>query len=647
MPTLHLSIFGTFYKKKTFHLIYQLLWRDCRRMPSPSRPFILTLLLSVMTALAGTSLLAAPVEISAKSFGLDAASPDNTLALRAALAACAKEESSRLVFAPGVYRFDAANFGSDRVLALVENISDFSLEGNGAVFLLVGDPSKVTGLRFSRCRNIAIKNLVVDCEQLPFAQGKIVSFDEGKKLIIELDPKFPLQEGLPIESIVDCDAETGLMLANIDLYKQAIESFKIEGNRLMVQAKLTVDAGNAARLEDLNKLHDVLPGQRALIRQATYGSFMFTFLSSQGILLEDVTVHCFAGMAVHGQESGDITLRRFVAEPPKGSGRLLSITKDCLHFTHAFGKVLIEDSRMDAIGDDGLNVYAKFRTVSKVIDPKNLEMIFPLAGWRCPTPESGEQLNFWDAETMAAKGSAVVESASWDASGKKFKVQFRSPLPDGLEEKDLVNSERYIAKVEVRRTQFRSMLARAMVFSTYDILVEDCEVEATSYSGMLFPAGVPRHGGQAPASRRVVIRNNTFHGTGGAAIYGYLVAKKPVTSSMSDIVIEGNKISSDPALDARRLKTRRPDWLHWSAGLCLLDASNVRITGNSFSGYSTALYLQNLHDLSVLGNASDRPAKAILNSVTGNVSLDANSNFTFERDEKTYDPDLYYIGILR
>lgn len=584
-------------------------------------------------------------EIKTEAHGLRPGAEDNTEALRAALAACAAAPNPRLTFAPGIYRFKTENFGSDKVLALIKDISNFSIEGNGAQILLTGDPSKVTGLRFSKCKNVRISNLSVDCEKLPFSQGKFISFD-GTRLVIEMDPKFPLQEDMPVESIVDCDPETGLMLANIDLYHQAIESVQKEGSQLVVSVKLTMDPTNANRLADLKKLQDVLPGEKALIRQATYGSFMFTFLSCSNVTLEDVTVHCFAGMALHAQESSDITIRRFTAAPPKGSGRLLSITKDAIHLTHASGRVVMEDSHFDAVGDDAFNTYAKFRTLKKAVDAKNIEMIFPVAGWRGPTPEPGEFLNFWAFDTMEWRGKAEVEKATWDAASSSFKIAFRSALPEGLKEKDYISSDKFTPRVEVRRCTFRGMLARAIVFSTNNVLIEDCRINATSYSGILFTAGL-RHGGQGPAPRGVVIRRNIFEGTGGAAIYGYIYTRKAVTSAMGDILIEDNQISSDPKLDARRLKSRRPDWLHWSSGLCLLHANNVRLQRNKFTGYPISLYLENIDGAAITENTSEQPTLGILNRGAGTITFDRNTNFTFERDQKKYDPELYYIGILR
>lgn len=247
---------------------------------------------------------------------------------------------------------------------------------------------------------------------------------------------------------------------------------------------------------------------------------------------------------------------------------------------------------------------------------------------------------------MRPLGSTEVLNASWNPGAKKFRVRFREKLPEGLAAGDWISSAKYLPKVEVKNCKFRGMLGRALVFSTDDVVVENCDIEATAYTGMLLTSGA-RHERQGPSPRRVRIVNNRFHGTGGAAIFGYIVVPEPTTEAMGEITISGNTISEDPELAKVRLKTRRPDWLHWSAGICLTGAGGIRIEDNAFDGYPISIFLERVSDVVLKDNRSAGPTVAVVNRRSGELTAADNQNFSLEYDKPSYDAELRYIGIIR
>lgn len=611
--------------------------------------FFLISLLSLLTlplrAATAEPISDAETIIDAAQYGLSPEAADNTAAWRQAVAACHQVKNPRLVLTAGVYRFDSAVLAP--TLSQWKDLSHLTIDGNGAQFLITGAPRQMDLFRFERCRDVQISRLTIDTQTLPHAQGRILSFD-GERIEIELDSRFPLQPVVPVESIVDCDSETGLILANIDLYQSAIASIeRPENGPVIVRLKKTVDGGDANRRMELEKLKGILPGEKVILRQSTYGGFAFNFNSSNDINLRHVTIHSYPGMGLHARLCGNIALDDFTIAPPTGSDRLLSTTKDGLHFTHNFGFIRVENSFFDATGDDAFNVYAKYRNIKRVTQKNEFEMIFDRnRGWQGPTPEPSEVLDFWAADSMNPKGSATVSAAIWNPATKTFTVKFQSPLPDSLAPADWVSSQKYLPRVEVRQTRFRGMLGRAAVFSTSHVLMENCTVEATAYSGILLTAG-SRHERQGPATRNLVLRHNRFDGTGGAAIFGYVYTPAPGTEAQCQIRIEDNRITDNPALAQRRLKTRHPDWLHWSAGICLIGASQVSLIDNQFTGYPIACYLDRVDTVTFSGNKSPTPAKTIINHLSGSFVEQKNGRIAIERDEQTYDADLRYLGIIR
>lgn len=70
-----------------------------------------------------------------------------------------------------------------------KDIADFTLDGQGSTLWF--DAIGPNGFLLSRCRNVTFRNLVIDYDPLPFAQGKVVAIDETtKRLRFRLDDGF-------------------------------------------------------------------------------------------------------------------------------------------------------------------------------------------------------------------------------------------------------------------------------------------------------------------------------------------------------------------------------------------------------------------------------------------------------------------------
>jgi hypothetical protein len=582
--------------------------------------------------------------VRASDFGLAPGRADNTEAFRAALAACKGRPNPTLVLEPGVYRFDTSRFGESRGLCEIKDAENLTIKGNGAVFLIATTAARASLFKFSHSRNIAISGINIDCEFLPFAQGRIVSFDGGAAFVIQIDPGFPLHPDLPIASVNDCDPETGAILANIDIRASAFESVTRTGEgRVVIKLDRGVLARAARPAADFGELKTLLTGAPVIIRQKMYDGYAFTFANCAGVTLADVTIHSYPGIGVHCQESRDLFFQRLRIAPPEKSGRLMSTTKDALHLTHVSGSVRLEDSVLAGIGDDGINVYSKFRNVQKITGPAGLEMIFDRErGWPGPVPRKGDVLRFWDALTLDEKHAAGVESAAWDAARKVFTVKL-NPGPDvsALRKGDWISNDKYLPKVVVRRCHFESLLGRAAVFSTSDVIMEDCKVAATAYAGVLLPAG-GRHERQGPAARNVIIRRNTFERTGAAAVYGYVFVKNPGTTAQSGVTIEDNVICDNRAGGRRHIKTRHPDWLHWSAAICMTDASGIRIARNTFNGYRMPIYVGNADGVDIRDNRTGPDAEVGLYAAR-NARTVLDDRTTLRHFPKRPDSDLNYM----
>jgi len=124
---------------------------------------------------------------------------NDTPAIAAAIEACKDRKSTKLVFAPGRYDINAGPKPRRRrrqPSLKIENINNMTIEGNGAE--LIGCDYS-TMFHFSQCRNIAINNLTVDWDPLPFTQGKVVAANSSY-VDIEVVAPFTAQAGRRTEA---------------------------------------------------------------------------------------------------------------------------------------------------------------------------------------------------------------------------------------------------------------------------------------------------------------------------------------------------------------------------------------------------------------------------------------------------------------
>lgn len=561
---------------------------------------------------------------------------DDTEAVRRAIESCQGKTNIRMVLHPGTYHFISPADRPDRRKFRFTDLNGLEVDGQGAMLLFADRANPFT---FMRCADLTIRNLSVDWVRPPFSQGAITAAGENF-LEVQVEEAYPIDKATKVAAFMDFDPATRLPVANMDVFGSAITK-----TELIAPQKLRLTLRKSGDPEKNAHFAKYLPasiGRLLLLRHEVYGSYVFDLLRCRNVLLENIAIYASPGMGIHASLCDTITSRHVSVRPKPESGRLMSTTADCQYYTHCLGTITIEDGYYEGMGDDGLNVTAKYRAVTSVSSPSSFVMALPVKGWAGTPPEAGEVLYFADAGDLSPKGSAVVRASRWDAESGLFTVDVDA-VPAGVKEKDLVSTGKYLPKVVVRRSTFRGMRSRAMLFSTNDVLVEDCKVEGTGYPGILLKGGL-RHGCEGPAPSNVTIRNSVFEGCGGAAIYAYTDGPNRSPQAISKLTIEGNTFRENPGLYAQRFKKERPTWMHWAAGVCLLSANEVSIRKNTFEGYATALYFRQVKNCEVADNSSSAPAQVLVSPESeGQVKLKDDAKMSLSTAGPEIKPDLQYV----
>jgi len=142
---------------------------------------------------------------------------DDTVAAQAAIDQCQVNPGSRLVFPPGRYDFFVGrNPKSKDTSLLFEGCKDLSIVGDAAELVFHG---LTRALFFRDCRNVVVRQLVIDWERLPFSQGRVVALGPTYFDIRILGPtyfdiripdEFPVVGGEPVQSYMEYDPATAL-----------------------------------------------------------------------------------------------------------------------------------------------------------------------------------------------------------------------------------------------------------------------------------------------------------------------------------------------------------------------------------------------------------------------------------------------------
>ncbi len=574
----------------------------------------------------------------------DPSAIDHTGILQKAAEACVGKTNPVLRFSKGTYYLSSRSALLPQGGLKFEKIKGLTIDGQGAVILMVG---KLSPFYFKDCDGIVVKNLTIDSAKPYFAQGKITAGTENS-LEIEIDPAFPLPEGRKIEAMMDYDPVTRLPLANMDIFGTAItRTERLDENHLKLEFR---KMGNPKQRDHFAKWFPASVGKLVLMRLEVHGHYAIDFVLCRNIVLEKVNIYAAPGMGIHAQECENITSRGVQVRIKPGSGRLMSTTIDCQYYTFCKGSIVIEDGYYEGMGDDGFNVTSKYRQVKKVEGENVFYAALPgPIGWCGSLPVPGEKLTFHRGSTdlSTSTGTWTVKSAVWDAVSKQFRIEVVEPMKSTIKVDDLWYSETYLPKVEIRRCTFRGMRARGILLSTRDVLIENCKIEGSGYSGILLKGGL-RHGYEGPPPSNVTIRSCTFEGSGGAAIYGYADGIKVPAGALNKIVIENNIFRETAALASARFKQDNPLRMYWAPAVSLQAASNVSLIGNTFEGYPTAIYLGNVSQAKVDGNHSKSPAAILLEKAsTQNVQIGKNEKMEAADAPTGTLPDLEYMNDFR
>lgn len=322
---------------------------------------------------------------------------------------------------PGDYRFS----GAMNEYPHLRNLKNLMLEAHGVTFWF--DAPLVHGLEFDDCQNVHVKGLTLDCDPLPFFQGRITAIQDAEH-----------RAGHSNRRIVTAKIMPGYEASFFSQTQghRAVSYYRPDGsyvrNGIIGAQWRRLHGGRFVQVQA------PAPGVRVgdyltcVIRTGQ----QLRSINCAGMVYEDCNIYAGGGMAVMeaGGEGGSV-YKRFRATRRPGTNRLHAFGADGFHF-NAVGKGPVMDRCEGAyFADDEVNLHGHFGEIVQRL-AANYYLLKGTAG----AYVAGGRLDFWDFFTLQYDGHAVISEVHFSANKQAWDVTLDRKLD--LPSKVLINCHR-------------------------------------------------------------------------------------------------------------------------------------------------------------------------------------------------------------
>ncbi len=398
----------------------------------------------------------------------------------------------------------------------LEDLTNFTLEGNGAELYFHGRMLPISLVRSTNCK---IQNLSVDFVNPHISQITIVENDAEKGITFRPSPE--VQHSLTADGRMQVsgdgwewapgwgiafDGNTRHIVYNTsDLQCPIVGAEKVADDLYRVPGwkDRRIPAGTVIALRSWNR---PAPG---------------IFLSHDtDTEVRNVKMHYCEGMGLLAQLCENITLDGFsTCLRALNDPRYFTTQADATHFSGCKGKIISVNGLYEGMMDDAINVHGTYLRVLKRVDNHTLEGRYMHdQAWGFDWGFAGDKVQFVrsrtmelvDGENTVAEIQAVDKPTSHGA--RVFRIRFEKPLPAEISENGSYGIENltWTPEVYFAHNTIRNNRARGALFSTPQrVIVEKNLFDHTSGCAILL-CGDCNGWYETGACRDVTIRKNRF-----------------------------------------------------------------------------------------------------------------------------------------
>lgn len=402
-----------------------------------------------------------------------------------------------------------------KVGLLFENLSNYTLEGNGSAFVFHG---RMIPLIVERSKNCTLRNFSIDFANPQIAQVTILSnTPEGITFRPSEEVKWQLNHHGRFETYGEdweIKPETGIA------FNPNTHHILYRTSDLEINLNHCHDLGDGMLMAPSWHDKKLLPGSIIALRnweRPCPGIFLF---ESGQTKIENVTVHYAEGMGVVAYRCTDIHLSKFsVCLKGENDTRCFTTQADATHFSQCKGKIVVEDGLFEGMMDDAINVHGIYLHVNRRLNDHTLHCSFQHEqAWGFAWGDPGDTVSFIHSKTLDEfPQKNIIESISplhsEDTKGcKEFLITFRDTLPHLLNTHISwgVENLTWSPEVTFRNNVVRNNRARGALFSSpRHTVCENNLFDHTSGTAVLL-CGDCNGWYESGAVRDLVVRNNVF-----------------------------------------------------------------------------------------------------------------------------------------
>lgn len=420
-----------------------------------------------------------------------------------------------------------------------KNIENLTIDFQGSNLWMEKQASAVV---MSGCRNVTIKNAFIDWDPLPFTQGTIVAVDPSSRTLeVRLDEGYQrVTEGM---TSVPENKNAGWRGV---LFDATTRELKAEQPGFTVTAFWNDKLPNGNYKVGVGIFYDrpfaeltAKPGDKIVMLKREGRGFRIE--GCEGIVLEDVTMYaspfvCFA--EAHGK--GGTLYRRVNIVRRPGTNRLFSSNADGINSSNCELGPIIENCRIEYLGDDFVNIHGHFGRVLKQESPTVIVVskLHYRGGLPTPLPveifqrkgmhpvaavqiEKAEYVSNWNIPVEPEKTLADL-SQKWN-SGEASKLAYGATVPAmrltldqsvTIPPDSILISERFVGSGGViRNCDFKGSIARGIRLQSPHALIEDNRISWTAGAAITMTSQ-PEYWGEGTNVHHAIVRKNIISDSG-------------------------------------------------------------------------------------------------------------------------------------
>lgn len=450
---------------------------------------------------------------------------------------------------PGKNYFVATKDGIPSYFML-DGYKNATIDGQGATLIFTRGN---TPFLLQNCENVTLKNLKVDYNEATYFQGQIVAVDsENYSIDVLLEDGFlpaPLGTGTQVSGggglhgmIFDTETKARRITGgHLDHFKASeieevdadtfrftfSESYRDQFEGIFVGDTVTYGMGKN------------LPSPAGDSGKLAAGAVLVT--KSSDITFKNVSLYrsLIMGYVVY-DNVGDVTFDNIRIEPKPGTTGMLSTCSDGIHAKNNRGSVNIQNSYIEACGDDLISVSTKDEVIKEMVDTKTFVLQSTEIVYYFYAIQEGDTLQFADKENGKILGTAEVISAQADASKRAHQIVLDAEIPglsdyDSFENIRVINQSATSGGTEITGNTLVPVFRHAMLLRLNDARIFNNKVQS---KGSTIGIRVQDEAGVGPFSENVIISGNEVNGT---YLSGITVGKT-MGDAEQNIQLENNKI---------------------------------------------------------------------------------------------------------